>query len=206
MLDGGAGDDTLEGGAGNDRFIFGGGDTITDFGSDDIIDIRHLGDINTDNFEATVAVQQNGDDVEVTIGDAVLTLTGVSAADVTVDDFLLTGSPGDNWLNGGEGNDWLDGGAGSDTLDGGAGDDTLDGGAGSDRFYFGVGGDTIADFGSGDDVIDIRRFDDIDASNFEERVTIRQNGSDVEVVIEDTVLTLTGVSADDVAVDDFLLA
>ena len=186
--------------------------------------LRHFGDINTDNFEPNVAVQQNGDDVEVAIGDAVLTLTGVSAAHVTVDDFLLTGSPGVNWLNGGEGNDWLDGGAGSDTLDGGAGDDWLYGGAGDDVLPAAKAttcstaakattGSTSAaatirsrTSASGDDVIDIRRFDDIDASNFEERVTIQQNGGSVEVVIEDTVLTLTGISAADVTVDDFLLA
>lgn len=96
------------------------------------------------------------------------------------------------------------GGGGADTLTGGEGADTLTGGEGISGFVFG-GGDTITDFGNGEDVIDIR-FEDVDASNFEERVTIRQNGDDVEVQIGDAVLTLNGVDAVDITVDDFLLA
>ena len=73
-----------------DTFVFGDGDTVTDFqdGSDQI-DINDFGHINADNFETNVTIRQSADDVEVQIGDAVLTLTGVSAADITADDFAL---------------------------------------------------------------------------------------------------------------------
>ena len=89
-LDGGDGDDTLTGGAGDDTFVFGDGDAIADFGDGgDTIDISGFGNINADNFETNVTIRQSDFDVEVQIGDAVLTLNRASAADITVDDFLL---------------------------------------------------------------------------------------------------------------------
>ena len=66
----------------------GDGDTITDF-TVDWIDVRGYG-IDADNFDTSVTVRQNGDDVEIQIGDEVLTLTGVSTDHITVDDFILT--------------------------------------------------------------------------------------------------------------------
>ena len=89
-MDGGGGEDWLTGGAGADTFVFGGGDTVSDFGDGrDTIDISAFEDINADNFAASVTIRQSRHAVEVGIGDAVLTLNGVDAADVTVDDFLF---------------------------------------------------------------------------------------------------------------------
>ena len=89
-MDGGNGEDRLIGGAGADTFVFGNGDTIADFGDGgDAIDISAFDDISGTNFESRVTIRQSGNDVEVQIGDAVLTLEEVSAADITVDDFLL---------------------------------------------------------------------------------------------------------------------
>ena len=117
----------------------------------------------------------------------------------------LIGDSGDNRLHGNGGNDTLEGGAGSDWLNGEAGEDLLTGGEDADTFIFG-GGDTVTDFQDGSDLIGIDDFGDINADNFETNVTIRQSGSNVEVQISDEVLTLNGVSAADITVDDFILA
>ena len=90
-LDGGFGDDTLRGGSGDDTFYFGDGDTIEDFGDgSDRIDISVFRDINFGNFEANVTIQAGSDGgTEVVIGDAVFTLTTLSPADITAEDFLF---------------------------------------------------------------------------------------------------------------------
>ena len=167
-LDGGAGADLLTGGEDADTFVFGDGDTVTDFqDGSDLIDIQDFGHINTDNFDTNVTIRQSGDDVEVQIGDAVLTLTGVSAADVTADDFILTGienidgsdhaerligDAGDNRLNGGGGDDTLEGGAGNDDLHGDDGNDDLHGGDGDDNLEGGDGSDNLHGDDGNDDL------------------------------------------------------
>ena len=95
-LTGNEGDDAAwwRGGDGNDVFYFGRGetgDTITDFvDGSDRIDISAFGDINADNFATNVTVRaESGGGVEVVIGDAVLTLLGADAADITADDFIF---------------------------------------------------------------------------------------------------------------------
>ena len=103
-LDGGFGNDTLRGGAGedylqgwygSDTFVFGDGDTVRDFEDlSDMIDISAFGHINRDNFEAHVTIRGEAGpyirDVEIQIGDAVLTLATESADDITVADFILS--------------------------------------------------------------------------------------------------------------------
>ncbi len=89
-LNGQDGQDRLKGGAGNDKFAFGDGDTVMDFADGrDTIDLRQLVDITADNFAESVTIRANGDDAEVVIGEAVLTVSGVSPAELTADDFLL---------------------------------------------------------------------------------------------------------------------
>ena len=117
----------------------------------------------------------------------------------------LIGDDGDNGLSGNGGNDTLDGGAGDDWLDGQDGEDLLTGGEVSDTFVFGDG-DTVTDFEDGSDQINLHNLGHINADNFETNVTIRQSGDDVEVQIGDAVLTLTGASAADITVEDFILA
>ena len=179
-LVGAEGDDTLEGGAGADVLDGGeGSDTIWYFHSDAGVTVN-----------LATSTPQGGH----AEGD---TLTGIEN---------VTGSRNHaDRLTGDDGSNRLDGLDGDDTLDGGAGEDRLRGGAGADTFVFG-GGDTIRDFGDGADAIDISAFGDISADNFETTVTIRQSGNDAEVQIGEAVLTLNGVSAADITMDDFLLA
>ncbi|MCY4505844.1 MAG: calcium-binding protein, partial [Acidobacteria bacterium] len=161
-LDGADGEDLLTGGEGGDTFVFGDGDTVTDFeGGSDLINIDDFGHINADNFETEVAIRQSGDDVEVQIGDAVLTLTGVSAAAITREDFTTPEGDYGNQLHGSNGNDLFIGTdeadeilglGGIDLLRGGAGDDTIEGGNGPDSLYGDKDNDTIAG-GQGDDLI-----------------------------------------------------
>ena len=132
------------------------------------------------------------------------TLTGIEWLSGSDYGDHLAGDDGDNGLNGDGGDDTLDGGAGNDWLDGGAGEDMLTGGEGTDNFVFGDG-DTVTDFEDGSDLINLHALGHVNADNFEAEVTIRQSGDDVEVQIGDAVLMLTGVSADDITVDDFAL-
>ena len=179
-LVGAEGDDTLEGGAGADVLDGGeGSDTIWYFHSDAGVTVN-----------LATSTPQGGH----AEGDTLTRIENVTGSRNHAD--RLTGDDGSNRLDG------LDG---DDTLDGGAGEDRLRGGAGADTFVFG-GGDTIRDFGDGADAIDISAFGDISADNFETTVTIRQSGNDAEVQIGEAVLTLNGVSAADITMDDFLLA
>ena len=101
-LHGGNGDDTLDGGAGGDRLrgdagrdmLVGGVDDDYLAGGEgaDMLDGgagHDTADYQASDARVSVTIRQGGDDVEVQIGDAVLTLTGVSTTDVTVDDFIL---------------------------------------------------------------------------------------------------------------------
>ena len=103
-----------------------------------------------------------------------VTLQGVQASTLTVDNFgggvapgathmsgkLLTGTAGSDVLIGGLLEDTLDGGSGDDYLDGGGSDDTLLGGAGNDTLLGGAGsfplnrgqGNDYLDGGTGNDV------------------------------------------------------
>ena len=170
-LNGEAGEDLLTGGEDADTFVFGGGDTVTDFqDGSDLIDIQEdFGHINAVNFDTNVAIRQSGDDVEVQIGDAVLTLTGVSAADVTADDFILAdihGSDHADHFIGDDGNNLIIGSDDADEILGFGGIDLLRGsadrarpttrstvgGSGPDSLYGDKDNDTITG-GPGDDLI-----------------------------------------------------
>lgn len=187
FLYGREGDDTLQGGTGDDGLSGEAGSDALHGGEGRDTALYAFSDAGVTVDLATGAGQ--GGSAE---GD---TLTGIEN---------LMGSRHADHLIGSDGNNHLRGLGGDDRLSGGLGADTLSGGLGADTFAFGDG-DTIADFGAGGDAIDISAFDDISGTNFESRVTIRQSGNDVEVQIGDAVLTLEGVNAADITVDDFLL-
>lgn len=197
------------------------GDTLT--GIENVVGSQHAdhltGDSASNQFQGLAGAdtldggEGLDDTAEYTSSDAGVTVhlaTGTMQGGHAEGDTLIgiesvQGSRHADHLTGDDGDNVLHGSSGDDTLVGGAGEDRLLGGAGADTFFFG-NGDTIEDFGDGGDAIDIKAFGDINADNFETRVTIRQSGSNVEVQIGDAVLTLNGVSAADVTVDDFLLA
>ena len=197
-FDGRGGDDTLEGGAGDDQLHGGAGADRLDGGEGHDDWAQYWGsDVGVTVNLATGTGQ--GGHAE---GDTLAGIENIHGSDHA--DHLI-GSDEDDSLNGEAGADTLEGGAGSDWLDGGPGEDLLTGGEGTDTFVFGDG-DTVTDFENGSDLINIHNFGHINADNFETNVTIRQSGDDVEVQIGDDVLTLNGVSATDLTVDDFVLA
>jgi Ca2+-binding RTX toxin-like protein len=107
VLIGGVGNDTMIGGAGNDRFVFElagfGNDTITGVGGllggkfddgttpgvQDLLDISGLG-VNAGNFVSVLIGQgPTVNDTLVTIGADTITIIGVNAANIDLNDFIL---------------------------------------------------------------------------------------------------------------------
>lgn len=92
-LDGGDGADRLSGGSGKDVFHFGDGDLILDFHSgQDLIDLRDVA-VTASNFSEMLSVSQNGSTLQVSIGDASMSLLNANSVDFT--DFLFA-SEGDD--------------------------------------------------------------------------------------------------------------
>ena len=175
---GGSGNDTLTGGAGEDTFLFienFGQDTITDFDvDDDVIDISML-DMEIASYSDLTIVQMGND---VTIGHTdfdggIITLTGVSATDLSADNFSLPdgsttsvetdeGQTVSRYENPWEGNDnpnimlessadtRILGKGGDDVILAGEGNDMLEGGADNDMLLGEEGNDTLTG-GTGDD-------------------------------------------------------
>ena len=160
--------DTLTGGAGADRFMVGfrfengfepnGADIVTDFtdgedlieawgvlGWEDIVSI-----VNEDGTEDTLVVF---DDMEYF--DATLLLKGVSADQITAQDFIFgfNGTSFADTLEGTANNDYMDAGLGADVLNGGAGADQMIGGGGNDTYVVGKGDSVEENAGEGADTV-----------------------------------------------------
>ena len=119
-------------------------------------------------------------------------------------DDRLTGANGNDVLDGGGGIDTLIGGNGADSLEGGAGDDSLTGGKGPDLFVFhaGFGKDTIEDLGNGDGI----QFDSEVFATPEAVLGARQQvGADTVITAGTNTVTLLGVQASSLQVDDILI-
>ena len=171
VIGGKEGSDVLTGGAGSDAFVYARfgeqRDTITDFRQgEDVIDLRsaNIGDFAT--IQQLLSNDAQGNAVITTTFDGVtssMTLTGVSAAQLTAADFVfagdtmraqtLTGSDNADDVFGGAGSEVLSGGAGDDRLFGEQGHDTLSGDAGNDRLFGGQDGDWLYG-GTGADLLD----------------------------------------------------
>ena len=186
---GGRGDDTITGGAGEDTFAYysvdSGNDTITDFNVDeDTIDLSLI-QHNITFSQITIADNSDSTAVVITIPQSVLgpdatnditiTLTGVSASDLSEDTFIMPNPPEDSITTEGgitvlphsdpfEGNRFSNimgdsaesttiyGYGGNDHIFGGEGDDTIYGGTGNDLLMGEEGDDTLVG-GEGDDTL-----------------------------------------------------
>ncbi|MEM9898200.1 MAG: DUF4214 domain-containing protein, partial [Pseudomonadota bacterium] len=124
----------------------------------------------------------------------------------------ITGSAAGNRISGFSGDDVISGEAGDDNLFGDNGDDTLSGGAGSDRLTGGQGADTFVVV-SGDEQVQITDFergiDTIDLSDFSLQdgqfaLANAALGSAILTFSDGTVLTIDGVSPDDLSESDFV--
>lgn len=233
VLSGNAGDDVLDGGAGNDRLDGGqGADRMTGGTGNDVYSVNDINDTvneavnaGTDTVETTLASYTLSNNVErlVFTGSGDFNGTGNQLANVLVggagNDILsglagndtLQGGVGSDQLFGGDGNDTLQGGADNDLLYGGGGNDILQGGAGSDRFVFenGFGQDSVNGFDSnpvgGQDYIDLSLLG-ITVDNFNSNVVVAASGTNTTVAVGVDIITLVGVTAVNVTLDDFVLA
>jgi len=149
-------------------------------------------------------------------------ITGGAVADT------LNGDAGDDTLNGDSGADTLTGGAGADTLNGDGGADTLTGGAGDDNFNYGTGEstatsmDSITDYqgaaaagdndtltfagtanGTGTGVVgvvaNVAATDDVSAHSADAAGVLTAN--QIEIVVTDGILSLSGDSAYTASID-----
>lgn len=122
------------------------------------------------------------------------------------------GTAGADRLFGGDFDDTLSGGDGNDILGGKDGDDLLTGGAGSDAFVyarFGEQHDTVADFRQGEDVIDLRSANIGSFATLQQLLSNDTQGNAVITTVHDGVastMTLTGISAAQLAAADFVFA
>ncbi|MBV2235049.1 MAG: hypothetical protein KUL75_05815 [Sterolibacterium sp.] len=177
------GNDLIFGGDGNDNIFGGNGDDL--IGGGDGNDVIDGGDGNDTIFAS------NGNDI-------------------------ITGGNGDDGIDGGDGDDVIDGGDGNDLIIGGKGNDILNGGNGVDTFLYtyaadGEGLDFINDFaaGTGGDVIELSGAPTIDQAwiTLHAQAIDLGNGKDnTSIWLADLTetITLVGVKADTLTVDNFL--
>jgi Ca2+-binding RTX toxin-like protein len=201
VITGGAGVNSLNGSTGNDRFVAVAGD-----GNDSI-----NGGIGTDTY-----------DLSGTTAGATVTTTNATSAQIGNDTLNsienIIGSQGNdninvngsaNTIDGQAGNDTINAGGGVDIITGGAGNDNITGGTGNDiiRFALGFDDDTIVGFDSdatgGQDRLSLGASLGINAGNFGANVSIAAQGANTLITIGGDTITLLGVAAATVTIDDF---
>lgn len=200
---GGLGDDSAAGDAGNDTLGGADGADTLDGGADDD---QVWGSIGNDSIRGS----EGNDTLGGGAGDD--SASGGAGADV------LWGGAGRDQLSGDAGDDTIGGGGDNDVIDGGAGSDAMWGGAGADIFVFNcqVAGefDELRDFQDGIDLIRIAVIDPESglpiledggngAQGFVDALNIVDTGAGAQFSLNGSVVTLLGVAAADLGVDDF---
>lgn len=203
VITGGSGNDNLQGGAGNDTFIASVGDGNDTIGGGAGIDTLDLSATTSGALVNTIFASSG--QIGFDLISSIENIIGGQGND------NITTNGGANVIDGRGGNDTINAGAGNDTIIGGTGNDRLTGGTGNDVFVFGsgFGADTITDFDAigGAGAQDFLRLDPtlgITAANFSSSVTISASGGNTLITIGGNSITLLGVAAANVTVDDFL--
>ncbi|ETW13223.1 hemolysin-type calcium-binding region [Roseivivax marinus] len=215
MLLGGEGSDTLGGGQGDDALAGGTGDDVAAGGpGDDLIEGGAGDDTMGASFGADTVLGQGGDD---SLGGG----TGTDSIDGGAGNDSIGGGEGDDTVIGGAGNDFLAGGGrddsivggpGNDTINGGAGDDTMVGGAGADLFVFNdfTPGDVdrVVGFEDGVDrfrMVGVENAPGSGLQGFVDALEISDAaGGGVTMSFNGHVIEVTGVSAADLGLEDFI--
>jgi len=201
VITGGAGSNSLNGSTGSDRFV-----AVIGDGNDSI-----NGGIGTDTY-----------DLSGTTAGATVGTTSATSAQIGTDTLNsienIIGSQGNdninvnggnNLIDGQGGNDTINAGGGADIIIGGAGNDNITGGVGNDiiRFELGFDDDTIVGFDSapagGQDRLSLMASLGINAGNFAANVGIAAQGGNTLITIGGDTITLLGVAAATVTIDDF---
>ncbi len=205
MLNGGTGNDRLSGDGGDDVLVAGAGaDTLNGGTGNDLLDGGAGADVLDGGAgvdTALYAFAQAGIAVSLATGSGT---AGEAAGDTLTNIENLLGSEHDDTLTGNNGNNVLDGSGGDDILEGMAGNDTLEGDMGDDTFVIAPGGgsDTITDFDADNDllVFKVGLF-----ANFEavRNAATETSEGDLQIELSDTeILTVLGVSLDDLTRDN----
>lgn len=218
-LDGGEGHDTLTGASGADHLSGGAGDDILSGASGND---RITGDEGNDRLSGSA-----GDDL-INGGDGADRIGGGTGRDTIIGgagDDQVGGGKGNDSIQGGDGNDDLSGGSGADTIEGGAGDDTVNGARGNDDLIGGVGADhfefTVAQEGETDSILDFEdgvdhiviRFMAIETPDVNiappaaepfETLRIVDTASGAELSFNGQIVTVQGITAAQLTVDDFM--
>jgi Ca2+-binding RTX toxin-like protein len=217
-LEGGAGDDTLTGGAGNDAIFDTSGNTIIDGGDGGDVAIA-IGGNSTFTDSGTVASGGVQIDDVFCGGAGNDSLSGGAGNDVLLGDVGSSFMFGSDILNGGTGNDLLQGGRGADTFVFAAndGDDTIGRfntaviaiesakGSGSNiNAVVPIAG--LADFEVGIDVIQLdgSSFTSISTAQEARDAFVNLGNGNARFDIDGTAITLIGVDADALTIDDFM--
>ena len=185
------GDDFIRGGDGNDH-VYGNKDDDQVYGNkgDDLVFGGQGADL--------VFGGQDDDQVYGNVGDD--QVYGNLGAD------LLFGGQGSDDLFGGAGADQIYGNRDDDRIYGNKGDDTLFGGGGDDEFSFfdGDGHDTVGDFADGDTLAIKSGINATGIENFSDlEITNNDNGNAVVDLGDEASVTITGISAGELAASDF---
>ncbi len=143
VIEGGLGDDILGGAGGDDTYKYARGD-----GNDTIVNGYDNAAADVDTLELGPGILTTDVTASFDGRDLVLSIAGVDAADIRVQDFIGHGNLDRVVFD--DGTFWTDHYIRDQLLPGTAGNDTLSGTSGSDIFYGRAGDDTFQDYGGED--------------------------------------------------------